>query len=151
MVLLRLHLPFFSIFLHLYRNIKFGWHFRLTLNIMKTTKWRYGITSRVPGVPNYHWFLADLDTQCKRCLVEFEDWLYGKLRSYQIIKYATKTGYHYIVFYALSFRQMIVLLADAPYVDEKWLRIGVKRGYWFLETHRQLPDNLPLEYMKARY
>jgi len=151
MALLRLHLPFFSVFILLFRNLKFGWHFRFEINVMRTTKWRYGVTSRIPGVPGYHWFMADLDTQCTNCLMEFEGWLIKMFGAQNQIKYRTQNGYHYIVFYALPFRKLLSLLADAPYVDEKWLIIGVKRGYWFLETHAELPDNLPLEYMRARY
>jgi len=151
LALFRLHNPFFSLYILMFKNLKFGWHFKFEINVMKTTKWRYGITSRIPGVEGHHWFVADLDTQCQPCIREFEKWLYDKLGQNHVVKYRTQNGYHYIVFYGLTFRKLLALLADAPHIDEKWLKIGVKRGYWFLETHEQLPDNLPLEYMRARY
>jgi len=113
------------------------------------TKWRYGINSRVPRTSNLHWFIADLDTKDPRKICEFVDYCTKNVSVEYWNFYFTPHGCHFVFRRYGSFRRILRLLLDAPYVDEKFILTGVKRGYWFLETHK--PIKGPFEYMKVRY
>ena len=52
--------------------------------------------------------------------------------------YTTPHGIHVIVFEKHSFKNAIRELVECPFIDLKWVAIGIKRGYWFLESHSKV-------------
>jgi len=46
----------------------------------------------------------------------------------------TPNGFHVIVWRRFNFRDATRELVSTPYIDLNHVAIGIKRGYWFLET-----------------
>ncbi|MEM3423720.1 MAG: hypothetical protein QXE51_04070 [Nitrososphaeria archaeon] len=81
----------------------------------------YGIISRTKKGRN-HFLILDFD---------------GKkpdLRKIPKVEYfyKTKHGWHVITSQVVSFRKFVKLALDLG-ADPKWVGIGLKRGYWFIE------------------
>jgi len=57
----------------------------------------------------------------------------------RLTMYKTKNGFHAIVWKRYSFRDALKELVKTPFIDLRWVAIGIKRGYWFLETPIPIP------------
>jgi len=96
----------------------------------------YGMTSQT--IRNKHgqvdhWLLFDLDNHTPREFLAWMEHKFGAMCLYTI--YPTPHGYHAIIWQSYSFLEAAKILAECPLVDMKWVRIGFKRGYWFLENY----------------
>jgi len=107
----------------------------------------FGICSRVKyaqvGYPETHFLLIDIDGDYL-CLRDAMMWLIAhKIRTADFIV-ATKRGWHIFCFQRFTFQALRFLMPKIPHIDQKWVRIGLKRGYWFLWTRTAVikPDGL---------
>ena len=107
----------------------------------------FGICSRVKyaqkGYPETHFLLIDIDGDYK-CLRDAMMWLIAhKIRTADFIV-KTKRGWHIFCFQRFTFQALRFLMPKIPHIDQKWVRIGLKRGYWFLWTRTAVikPDGL---------
>jgi len=99
----------------------------------------YGMTSQTirnkHGQVN-HWLLFDLDNCTPR---EFLSWMHHKFGNYVLYtSYPTPHGWHFIVWESHSFMETAKILVECPCIDQKWVKIGFKRGYWFLENRKAI-------------
>ena len=113
---------------------KFSLFFKFELIIRRLRK-AYGITSQVKNNNGMHYLLFDCDT------VADDNFFYGKYRE-PIISYKTNKGCHYVVLKKVAFTECVKELLECPYIDRKYVTMGILRGYWFLENHSPLfyPD-----------
>lgn len=112
----------------------FPFFFRLEL---KRLRFAYGVTSNVPN-SGLHYLLFDCDTK-----PDF-DYFIQRYKE-PIVMYPSAHGWHVIVFQACSFSEAISKMAHCPFADKNHLAIGIKRGYWFLETY------VPLFFKELKY
>ena len=111
---------------------------------MKTqkNKWRFaiGTTSRVPGRPGMHYLIADFDGEPK-----FRNLLQWKFGVWQ----KTPHGWHFYSDIMASLKVMVKWLRMVG-ADPAWIRIGRKRGYFFLADKDQINFEWPVERMVLR-
>ena len=105
----------------------------------------YGICSRVKHSCNLHYLLFDIDIP-KKYLYDALSYFRAQYPNSKKSWYSTPHGIHVIVFEKHSFKNAIRELVECPWVDPKWVAIGIKRGYWFLESHSKIVDD-DLTYM----
>ena len=82
-----------------------------------------------------HYLLFDVDENVKGCdtaLTWFKE-KYGK-----IIWYPTHNGIHVIVLKPQAWVDTLKEMMDCPYVDLTWVALGIRRGYFFLQTYRNV-------------
>lgn len=84
--------------------------------------------------------LFDVDEQ--KTFFEAFHWFCKHYPLSLVIQYLTKHGYHVIVVspFKRTFQQQATVLVNNPFVDMKWVSIGLKRGYWFLESDVPIPQ-----------
>jgi hypothetical protein len=109
----------------------------------------YGIKSGTQE----HLLLMDFDENDNdiKNYVQNEVWsnLRQRFPKAKIIMYDTENGFHVIVFKRFPFREALIELVKTPYIDLNHVCIGVKRGYWFLETKLPIPlIDKNVEFMK---
>lgn len=104
-------------------------------------KWRFaiGTTSRVPNEENMHYFIADFD-----CMVSMEALIF--ISGSSCVIQATPRGFHLYSDKKLSFDQLIRALKHCG-ADPSWIRIGRKRGYFFLADKDEVKTSWPVERM----
>ena len=131
--------------LRIHNHLLFFYH----KHIRKT----YGICSRVKYSCNLHYLLFDIDMIAKLHNtnedIPMQDVISYFRAQYPYSKklwYSTPHGIHVIIFEKHSFKNAIRELVECPWVDLKWVAIGIKRGYWFLESHSKIVDD-DLTYM----
>jgi len=91
----------------------------------------YGISSQVKDLGDAHFLLFDIDNTDADISLE---WFYNTYKSYRKTFYITHNGFHAIVFKAQSFKNTIKEMLDCPYIDKTWVALGIRRGYFFLQT-----------------
>lgn len=112
---------------------------------LKKLRYAYGISSivnntnraKISKCPTMqlHYTLLDIDQQPKQSTYdEIFDYLCETQDSPFIIT-QSKRGFHAIVFNALPFHKTAENMLSVPYCDRNFVAIGIKRGYWFLETY----------------
>jgi len=107
------------------------------------TRDAYGVKSVIPRTNGIHWLLFDCDN------VSFEvsfRWAIAHYRN-PVVAYPTPHGSHVIVFKPSTFNEAIGELLGNPYADINHVRIGIKRGYWFLETYIPITQK-QVQYMR---
>ena len=107
---------------------------------MSTYKWNFaiGTTSRVPG-GNLHYFMADYD--------EKVIWIPPFIQQgFRYIVEPTHHGYHLYTDCHMPFAELVRILKTGP-VDPSWIRIGERRGYFFLAHKQPIKFSWPVEYM----
>lgn len=82
-------------------------------------------------------------------------YMMGTLRSLlshtdQFFVQPTKNGYHVYTNVVLKFKQMELMLRTLG-ADPSWIRIGLKRGYWFLADKSPVMLPWPTERMALHY
>ena len=111
-------------------------------------KWNFaiGTTSRVPNSKQgLHYFIADFDG------IDFVPLTATALLSdNEIIIQKTPNGIHLYSNLKLTFKQLIRLLKICG-ADPGWIRIGKKRGYFFLADKNEVEMNWPVERMFLRW
>ena len=109
-----------------------------------------GISSKIPE-SNCHNLLFDVDN------VEEKD--FGRIMHYFVHHYnrnpftwyRSNNGFHFIVFKPQTWRQTLKEMVGNPYVDLNWAALGIKRGYFFLQTRERVsaPEGHALTYMRV--
>lgn len=97
-----------------------------------------------------HFLLMDFDLD-NPILFNTVKWnLRARFPTTKITIYKTRGGFHAIVWKRFSFRKAVIELIKTPFIDLNHVAIGIKRGYWFLETLVLVtaPFNLRPLYMK---
>jgi hypothetical protein len=118
-------------------------------------KWKFaiGTTSLVPFTsPQLHYLIMDIDckpipTATLKILAEYN----VRYRAYE-----TQHGWHIYTSCAMPWSLLIRCLNNVPGVDQQWLRIGKRRGYFFLADKElaSLPwptIHMVLHHRKARH
>lgn len=100
-----------------------------------------GRVKKVHGIrstPNI--LLFDVDEQ--KTFFEAFHWFCKHYPLSLVMQYATRHGYRVIVVspFKRTFQQQATVLVNNPFVDMKWVSIGLKRGYWFLESDVPIPQ-----------
>lgn len=102
-------------------------------------RWAYGVSSFTKDDRKLHWLLFDIDDKTRFAEVM------RHYKQYNRYFYPTPNGYHVIVLKPCSLieaaRELLL------YSDPVHVAIGLRRGYWFLETHR-IVLNRKLCYMR---
>lgn len=117
-------------------------------NILPNPKWDFaiGTTSRVPGRPNYHYLIVDVDESRLQTLPE----LLRQLGAKTIILQGTPSGgWHVYTNIIYSWRQLFHFMPT--YADQKWLSIGKRRGYLFLADKNVITMPWPVERMVLHF
>jgi hypothetical protein len=99
-----------------------------------------GVSSFVPTQDNFrkqlsaelrlHYPLIDADGTTQEDLSNF---LYA-CELTPFLCYSTQHGSHAIILNEMSFQQTVQTLLACPYSDRVHIAMGIKRGYWFLDT-----------------
>lgn len=105
--------------------------FLFSVSISKL-RYAYGVCSNVPNTEKLHYPLIDCD-ECENA-PRLYDWLRSNCGE-GFVFYPSKKGYHAIVFAKLSFPECAKFLTGCPYSDKSHVALGIKRGYWFLESY----------------
>jgi len=100
--------------------------FLFCFNLKKLRK-AYGICSKVRGCNGYHYLLFDCDDKFNF------DWFLDHFKE-PMVCYKTAHGHHVIVFKKVWFSAVPSALLECPFIDNAFVSIGIKRGYWFLES-----------------
>lgn len=115
---------------------------------MAKNKWRFaiGTTSRVPFLTASHYFIADFDN---------EPFSNDKLRNTllccdNIILQQTQHGWHLYSDLVMSFEELFQTLKEVG-ADKSWIKIGHKRGYYFLADKSLIFFPWPVEHMVIHY
>jgi len=100
-----------------------------------------GISSKVKGSDDLHYLLFDIDNpeDCQKAC----EWVHHNYPSATIMYESSPNGgCHIFVFYKFSWRGLLNEMLYCPYIDLNWYALGIKRGYFFLETRHKLayPD-----------
>ena len=106
----------------------------------------YGVCSRVRLSRDLHYLLFDIDIDKDTPVQYVISYFQAKYSYSKKVWYSTPHGIHVIIFEMHSFKNAIKELVECPWVDLKWVAIGIKRGYWFLESHSKV-DSEDLTYM----
>lgn len=109
-------------------------------------KWKFavGTTSRIPN-SKLHYLILDIDTQtdppigCGR-KYKFNSWFVQR----------TENGFHVYTDLKLRFDQMEIAMKYFG-ADPSWIRIGLKRGYWFLADKQPVILPWPTERMALHF
>ena len=107
-------------------------------------KWRFaiGTTSRVPTREEYHYLIADFDTEN----IPLTPFLSGILSNGRYFWEPTQHGWHLYTNIIFPFPKLVTTLQMIE-ADPAWIEIGEKRGYFFLAHKSYLRFNWPVEYM----
>lgn len=111
-------------------------------------KWEFaiGTTSRVPESP-HHYLILDIDTHDDKKLQR----TLGRLQAFSYKAQKTPNGYHiYTDLEVYSIAEFVRHAKDLG-ADPAWLRIGEKRGYFFLADRRKVELDWPVERMLIHY
>jgi hypothetical protein len=115
------------------------------------TKWRFaiGTTSRVPGRPGVHYFIADFDdVNLMHVYRSRNNYLLEILNSATYFQWQrTPHGWHLFTNVTMKFCDMKWLLIHTM-ADTSWITIGYQRGYWFLADKEHMRFPYPVERMK---
>lgn len=106
-------------------------------------KWKFAIghTSRVPNSGGLHYLIVDFDT-------EKPDFSFiRKLAINNAIIQRTKHGWHVYTDLQLEFDTVVNVLKNMIDADPVWIRIGQKRGYYFLADKQAIIFPWPVEPM----
>lgn len=111
-------------------------------------KWKFaiGTTSRIPGSTG-HYLILDIDTHDDRTIQK----VLGRLQSYSYKAQKTPNGFHIYTDCSLTSISDFVRNAKDLGADPAWLRIGEKRGYFFLADRRKVELDWPVERMLIHY
>lgn len=108
-----------------------------------TLRYSVGVSSKVPD-SDYHYSLFDFDgVNAKEKLFKVVNKCIVCGAPFHI--YPTVHGYHAIVKVPLTFRETANILI-ASKVDMNFLTVGLKRGFWFLESSHLFP--IPVQFRK---
>ena len=106
------------------------------------TKWRFaiGTTSRVPYKQGYHYLIADYDSK----FPSFH--LLDISGANNAVFQKTEHGWHLYTDWIFTFDELVSELHCLG-ADEAWIRIGKKRGYFFLADKSHVAMSWPVERM----
>lgn len=107
-------------------------------------KWRFaiGTTSRVPKMPGKHYVILDIDGPKLPSLInQVACFAYPGIKIYK-----TEHGWHVYTNMIVSWRTLPNLLLDLG-ADPSWVKIGRRRGYFFLADKKQAKLPWPVERM----
>lgn len=109
-------------------------------------KWKFaiGTTSRIPD-SQLHYFIADFDNVETIPLTAI-----SLLCDNLIITQKTPNGIHLYSNLKLTFKELIRLLKICG-ADPSWIRIGRKRGYFFLADKNEVEIPWPVERMFLKW
>lgn len=101
-----------------------------------------GVNSKVPfavkkGESREHYHLFDIDDALSPEFVDF--WKREAMGDYPHYSYRSPRGVHIISFRRGAFPEVVERILRNPTTDQKWVGIGVKRGYFFLESYSLPP------------
>lgn len=111
-------------------------------------KWRFGIgtTSRVPqSAMNFQYLIADFDDNNFQPIIDF---INSEVNN--AILQRTKNGWHVYTDYKILFPALVEKLKTLG-ADPAWIRIGEKRGYFFLADKQEINFPWPVEHMVIHY
>lgn len=111
-----------------------------------SSKWRFGIgtTSRVPQ-SKLHYFIADFDGPIPHKTVV--EWMLSNFPSTtEVIRQKTHHGWHIYTDWKMTFTKLVQTLKLIG-ADPSWIRIGEKRGYFFLADKAEIQFPWPVEHM----
>lgn len=114
------------------------------------TKWKFGIgtTSRVPR-SKLHYFIADFDGPIPHGTVI--EWMLGNFPfETGVIIQNTPHGWHVYTDWQITFSKLVQMLKDIG-ADPAWIRIGEKRGYFFLADKKEIDFPWQVEHMVIHY
>ena len=112
-------------------------------------KWKFaiGTTSRVPDNPTWHYFIADYDGKDAVMLrVINEEMERLTAEGWKFVIQETPHGFHLYSNLTLQFYELIQCLKNCG-ADRGWLRIGKRRGYFFLADKDMVLMSWPVERM----
>jgi hypothetical protein len=109
-------------------------------------KWKFavGTTSRVPD-SKLQYLIVDIDNRSGLFLAL--RYIVGTLRATNVITQPTKRGWHIYTNSRMCWRELLRWLPRVPYVDKQWLKIGERRGYFYLADKDAITFNWPVQRM----
>jgi hypothetical protein len=129
------------------------------------TKWRHaiGTTSRVPldhpayrktlrnrEITQLHYLIADFDGPLAFHLLYYAlSWPLIS-RSTSVVMQRTPNGWHLFTNIVLTFDEMKKKLTEIK-ADKNWIKIGAKRGYWFLADKGPVILPYPVKRMQVHW
>lgn len=127
-------------------HIRLG-NYTLFFSVFHSRK-TYGICSRTRNDQELHYLLFDVDDPLCVPMARryFHDRYY--MEGYRCYSYGTVSGgLHTIVLKAQDIYETAIEMLQCPFVDSAHVGIGLKRGYWFLNTYQRISDS-HLTYMR---
>ncbi len=120
---------------------------------MTKNKWRFAIgttslvpTSVAPGRgdhPRRHYLIADVDTKDDTAVNEVA-WHLEELKVNRWALFPTRNGWHLYTDAVYRWPALLPVLAAFPHVDPNWLRIGRRRGYFYLADKTEVKLDWPV-------
>lgn len=112
-------------------------------------KWKFaiGTTSRIPGESGFHYLIADFDTK----LIDIVAMTLVVHHAHgRCIWQETRHGWH-LYTNLVGTLEGITSSLKSIQADPAWIRIGEKRGYFFLADKSQIDFPWPVEHMVIHY
>lgn len=98
-----------------------------------------------------HWLLFDVDTASAFSQLLF----WARTRNLYspetpITFYKTPRGAHLIIYTRNSFQDALRILQACPFIDQEWVELGARRGYWVLAQVAPHQFECPMEFIRFK-
>lgn len=90
-----------------------------------------------------HHILLDFDSKNQMVELDVMNYIDDRWKGEHVRYYPTPNGFHVIVFKRHSFRRAVREMILTPHVDLMHVAMGMRRGYWYLDTWGKTGFDLP--------